>query len=143
MTNLPPTKKVDRDQATRYLQSGRTFLAAAKALEALAEEDESYGSAIALLAVHAVISHGDALVIAYSGNKSKSGEHRDTVRLLRHALGNRLPDQQEKEMLAVLGAKDAVAYQGKYFPLNEAQAVLAKAAAFGAWAEPRYQERPG
>lgn len=142
MTKLPPTKNVDRDQAKRYLQSGRAFLAAAQALETLAEEDESYGSAIALLAVHAVIGHGDALVIAYRGKKSKSGEHRDTARLLRDALGNRLPDKQENEMLAVLGAKDAVAYQGKYFPLDEAQAVLAKATAFGVWAEARYQERP-
>jgi hypothetical protein len=142
MTRLPPTKRVDRDQAKRYLQSGQTFLAAAQALEALAGEDETYGTAIALLAVHAVISHGDALVIAYTGKKSKSGDHTDTVRLLRDALGNRLPDKQEKEMRAVLTAKDAVAYGGKYFPLADAQALLAKAAAFGEWAEQRYQERP-
>lgn len=143
MTKLPPTKHVDRDQAGKYLQSGQTFLMAAQALEALAGEDESYGSAIALLAVHAVISHGDALVIAYTGKKSRSGEHTDTVRLLRDAFGNRLPERQSKDMKAVLDAKDGVAYQGKYFPLTDAQALLKKAAAFGEWAEERYQERPG
>lgn len=143
MARIAGTKAVERHQATAYLGTGRTFLVAAQALEALAGEDESYGNAIALLAVHAAIAHVDALTIGFAEKKSTSGDHRDAAKLLRAVFGNRLPDNQERALVSLLNSKDAVSYQGKHFPLEDAMALLAKATAFAAWADERYQERPG
>jgi len=141
MARTAGTKTVERTQAAGYLGTGRTFLAAAEALAALAGEDESYGNAIALLAVHAAIGHVDALTIGFAEKKSVSGDHRDAARLLRAVLGNRLPDKQERALMSLLNSKDAVSYQGKHFPLDDAMGLLAKAAAFAAWADQRYEER--
>lgn len=143
MARTAGTKTVDPGQAAGYLGTGRTFLEAAHALATLAGADESYGNAIAVLVVHATIAHVDALTIAFAGKKSTSGDHRDAARLLRAVLGNRLSAEQERAVLSVVSAKDTVSYQGKYFPLSDATALLDKATAFSAWAEQRYQERPG
>ncbi|MDX2208070.1 MAG: hypothetical protein SFU57_10530 [Gemmatimonadales bacterium] len=118
-------------------------MAAAQALETLADEDESYGNAISLLAVHAAIGHVDALTIGFAEKKSVSGDHRDAAKLLRAVLGNRLPDKQERALMSLLSSKDAVSYQGKHFPLDDAKELLAKATAFAVWADERYQGRPG
>ncbi|MEO5799820.1 MAG: hypothetical protein ABIZ70_14435 [Gemmatimonadales bacterium] len=142
MAKQTDAKRVEPQQASKYYQSGQSFLNVAHDLVTLAGEEESYGSAIALLAVHSAISHTDAVTIAYAGKKSTSGEHRDAVKLLRTVFSNRLPDRVEKDLLSILAAKDAVAYQGKYFPLNDAEALLAKAKSFAAWADQKYQERP-
>lgn len=142
MAGKSRTKRTPREQATRYRQSGHTFLAAAEALDVLAGEDESYGSAIALLVVHAAISLADSITIAYGERKSASGNHAEVVSVLRAVLGNGLPDKPVKLLAGIIKSKDAVAYQGKYFGLEAAREILTKGLEFAAWAEDWYQERP-
>jgi hypothetical protein len=135
VANKTDRRRVERSLARGYLDSGRTFLKAAEDLATLASEDEMYGSAIALLSVHAGISHADAACIQVDEKKSTSGDHRDAVRLLREVFGNRLPDARERDLRTLVEVKDQVAYQGRHYPLDEALRLLKRAREFAKWVE--------
>jgi len=135
------TRRVGREHAGQYRVTARSFLAAAIALEALASEDESYGNAIGLLALHACIAHADAVAIAYGSRKS-TGSHAQCESLLTSILGSRFPTTQRQRLLRVVSQKDALAYQGRYFPLSEARTQLKAARTFAGWAERMFEERP-
>lgn len=85
-------KAVDRAHAPKYYGVARAFLTSAQALADLGDESDTYGNAMAILAIHAAIGYADALAVAYGGTKSTD--------------------------------------------------LLQKAAAFCAWAETLYQQRP-
>lgn len=121
---------------------GRAFLASAQALSTVADGDEGYGNAIALLAVHACVSLADALAIGYAEIKSTAGEHAATVPMLRDIFRQQLPDDVEKALRSVVTSKDEIAYQGRYYPLQDGQRLLAKAEAFSVWAMRKHEERP-
>jgi hypothetical protein len=74
MVKRTTTRRVDKAQAPKYADTGRVFLASARALSDVADDDAPYGNAIALLAIHATISYTDALSIAY-GEKKSADEH--------------------------------------------------------------------
>jgi hypothetical protein len=135
-------RQVDRLTATKYRQVGSAFLDSADALSALADDDESYGNAIGLLAVHAAIAFADAVSIAYGERKSAAGDHEQAVTVLRSVLTVRLPSTMDSLLLSLVKAKDGVAYQGKYYPLQDGRDLLGKATRFAQWADRMYQQRP-
>lgn len=141
MARIDRTRRVAREQAGQYRATARSFLVAADALETLATDDEAYSSAIGLLAIHACISHSDALAISY-GNMKSVGAHDHSEMVLASVLGPRFPKAQRTRLLRVVSQKDAIAYQGRYYPLSEARKLLSAARGFAVWAERMFEERP-
>lgn len=141
VARIDRTRRVGREQASSYRDQGRVFLAAAEALEERSAENESYGSAIALLAVHAGIAHADALTIGFASKKS-AGAHDRLPVLLVDVLGNRVPVRRRQQLIRLVGEKDSIAYQGKYYPLLDARKRLKEAREFADWAEQMLEERP-
>ena len=135
-------RQVDRLSAGTYRQAGRAFLEAAEALSAVADDDETYGNAIGLLSIHAAIAYADTVSIAYGERKSTAGDHEQAVSVLRGVLAARLPSDMDSLLLSLVRAKDGVAYQGKYYPLQDGRALLERATKFARWADQLYQQRP-
>ena len=142
MTKARATKSTDRGQAVKYRGVARAFLTAADALSLIADQDETYGNAIALLAVHICVSYADATCIGYGEQKSKAGDHALVVPLLRDTMRDRLPADVEKSLRLVVTRKDEIAYQGLQFSLRDARQLLERAQHFAEWAEQMYQLRP-
>lgn len=70
MVRRTNARRVDRQDAPGYAETGRTFLQSALALSDIADEGAPYGNAIGLLAIHAAISYADALTIGFGEKKS-------------------------------------------------------------------------
>lgn len=141
MVRRTTTRRVDRTLAPKYAETGRVFLASAKALSDVADEDAPYGNAIALLAIHATISYTDALSIAY-GEKKSADEHTKAVETLRSILGSRLPEARVKQLRKVLLQKDTVSYQGSFYSLVEGTSLLQLAEPYCKWAAELVEQRP-
>jgi hypothetical protein len=141
MTKRRASKQIDRSQAGSYANTGRVFLESARALSVLADESGPYGNAIALLAIHATISHTDALSIAY-GERKSTDEHERAADGLRSVLGNRLPASRIKELRKVLLEKDTVSYQGSSYTVEDGRKILATAESYCEWASNLYEQRP-
>jgi len=112
-------RAVDRSSASKYAQVAAAFLVSAEALAALAGDDEGYGNAIALLSTHAVIAWADAVSIRYAAQKATDGDHELAAVVLRDSVRNRLTPAAVKALRSVLAEKDAIAYQGRYYPLEQ------------------------
>jgi hypothetical protein len=134
-------KNVDKAQAEKYRRVGAALLESATALSELATDTDSFGNAIAVVAVHACIAYNDALSIAWKGVKSTEGDHARAADTLVFALGH-LAAEQVRRLGTVLSHNDQVSYQGSYFRVSEAVRLLEQAAAFCAWAERIYDRRP-
>ena len=135
-------KIVDRSVADRYRRVAESLLESARVLVSLAEEEDDYGNAIAIVAVHAAIAWSDAVCITYAGLKSTDGDHTRAADLLQDALGTRVDAQALRSLRSVLQKKDMVAYGGDYYRVPEARALLEKVEAFCSWAEKMYEKRP-
>ncbi|HEU4648266.1 MAG TPA: hypothetical protein VFS33_04345 [Gemmatimonadales bacterium] len=140
---MKPTRKrlVDRSQAPSYYAVARAFRTSAEALAELAGQSDTYGNAIALLAIHAAIGYADTLAVAFGGQKS-TDDHARAPDLLQGVLKAQMPAEMVKTLRAVIGAKDEVSSQGAYYPLEDGRRLLAKAARFCVWADDLYQRRP-
>lgn len=141
MVKRTATRRVDKAQAPKYADTGRVFLASAKALSDVADDDAPYGNAIALMAIHATISYTDALSIAY-GEKKSADEHTKAVETLRSIIGGRFPETRAKQLRKVLLQKDTVSYQGAYYSLSEGRSLLLVAEAYCKWASDLLEQRP-
>lgn len=141
MVKRSARKRVDKSHAPQYAETGRVFLESAQALSDVADDGAPYGNAIALLAIHAAISYGDALTIAFGQLKSAE-EHGKAAEALLSILGSRLPVEQLKSFRAVLQEKDAVSYQGTYYTLADGRKLLKRSRTFCAWALEVFQTRP-
>jgi len=133
MVRRSRARRVDKSEATRYLAAGEALLASARALGDVADASAPYGNAIALLAIHAALSHTDALTVRYGETKS-AGEHIRAAETLRSVLGTRLPNERQQALRRILGEKDSVAYQGTYYPLAEGRKLLRAAEGYCGWA---------
>ncbi|HEX2208003.1 MAG TPA: hypothetical protein VHG93_10010 [Longimicrobium sp.] len=135
-------KEVDRSQADRYRRVGAALLQSAQTLADLATESDSYGNAIAVVAVHACIAYNDALSIAWKGVKSTDGDHSRAPDTLVYALTHQAPPERVRQLKTVVAKKDHVSYQGTYYTISEAERLLAEASGFCEWAEKMFDHRP-
>lgn len=133
MTRTDRTKRIDPMRATGYAEVARRLLHAGRAMAA--EGDRQHASALAILAVHAVIAQVDAVTIHVGGRKSTSPQHSSISKLLRDILGNRLPEAQAKLIAQVISEKDQFEYAGHVATWAEATGLLERAEAIGKWAE--------
>jgi hypothetical protein len=129
-------------QATKYHRVARALRQSAADLAGLAEEGDSYGNALAIIAIHSAIAYADALSIAYGGFKSAEGEHERTADALREALGARAEAEPLRALLGIVKKKDTVSYQGIYYTVGEARVLVEKLNGFAEWAERLYEQRP-
>jgi hypothetical protein len=136
------SKDVDPGLAFKYLKVARALKGGAEALLTIADEDDPYGNAIGVLAVHAAIAYNDALTIAYGGRKATGGDHDRAADLLREAFGNRLPNERLRDLRRILGLKDTYSYLGAYQKVDDAQKLVAQLNQFAEWAEEAYELRP-
>lgn len=121
---------------------GAALLESARALADLASDGDSFGNAIAVVAVHACIAYNGALSIAWRGVKSTEGDHVRAADTLVFALGYLALTEQVRRLRTFLSQKDQVSYQGSYYRVSEAVRLLEQAAAFCAWADLMYDRRP-
>jgi hypothetical protein len=135
-------KQVDRALADKYRRVGASLLESAQALAEIATDSDSYGNAIAVVAVHACIAYNDALSIAWKGVKSTDGDHTRAPDTLLFALSHQAPAERVRQLRTVVAKKDHVSYQGTYYRMDEATRLLADAAGFCGWAEEIYDRRP-
>lgn len=142
MVKRTTSRRVDRSLAPQYAETGRGFLAGARALADVADERAAYGNAIALSAIHAAISYSDALCIGY-GEKKSADDHTKAVATLRSVLGSRLPDSRAKDLGRILREKDLVSYQGSFYLLEEGVKLLEIAERYCEWAADTLEQRPG
>ena len=111
----------------------------------LASEGDSYGNAIAVLAIHAAISYNDALTISYGELKSPAGQHSRAADLLTEVLkgiNTREVSSRADQLRTILGSKDRVSYTGTFYRLEDAALLLTQVTDFARWADAMYQRRP-
>jgi len=138
-------KRTDRYQAQKYHMVARSLLGGASVLMELASEGDSYGNAIAVLAIHAAIAYNDALTISYGEVKSTDGQHTRAADLLTEVLkghGTREVSSRANQLRAILGSKDRVSYTGTFYRLEDAAILLNEVVEFATWADAMYQRRP-
>ena len=135
-------KRMDPSAAAKYHRVARALLASAVDLCEIATDGDTYGNAIAIVAIHSAIAYADALCIAYAGFKSTEGEHERAADALADALGARAEPQQLRIFRAIIREKDAVSYQGEYYTITDARTMVERLQAFARWAEEMYERRP-
>jgi len=133
VTRTDRTKRIDPVRADSYAEVGRRLLHAGRTMAD--HGDRQHASALAILAVHAVIAYVDAVTIHAGGRKSTSADHAALGKLLRETLGNRLPDAQGKLIARVVSEKDQFEYQGYVASWAEASVILQRAERVGVWVE--------
>lgn len=135
-------KRLDPSLAAKYHRVALALGNSARDLCSVAEDGDLYGNAIAIVAIHPAIAHADALSIAYGGFKSTEGDHDGAGDTLVAALGSRAEAGQIKVLRSIIAEKDAVSYQGVYYSVGEARAVVQSLTRFAEWAEEMYRQRP-
>ena len=141
MTGRRRVKTMDRASAAKFARVADGFLTSASALSDVANGDEHYGNAIALLAIHGSFAWADTLSIAFAEQRSTDGDHQQAVDVLRGSLGTRLAATQETRLRRIISAKDTVSYQGTYYPLSDGRALLQRARLFANSARTLFDER--
>ena len=102
MTNQGPRRAAGDSEWSGRLTQAREFHESARSLVTLAQS-KSYNGAITLM-VTAAIGYSDAITAKRKGVVNKQ-DHQTAVRLMREALGNGLPDKQEKFFAACWAAR--------------------------------------
>ena len=104
----------------------------------------AYASAAALLAVHSAISYSDALLIALSGARPRSENHREAIAALKRACsGARIDRQGITHLDRLLNAKTDVSYGEKQVDNERIEALCIAAERFQVWAERILERREG
>jgi hypothetical protein len=142
VVTLGKTRRTDRSQAAKYLRVARALHSTASDLRELADDRDTYGNAMAIVAIHAAIAYADALSIAFREIKSIDGNHSMAVAALRHALGRRAEPRQCRRLEHIIDQKNAVSYQGEYYTLEAAKLVVNEVDTFAEWALAMFEARP-
>lgn len=132
MTGRGSRKPVDGGHSPARLVQAREFHESARSLVTLGQ-NASYNGAVSLM-VSAAIAYADAITAGSKGVVNAQ-DHQRAPKLLRDALGNRLPVKQETFYRKLLGRKDEVNYGARSTTHAEAEALLKGLDGFAAWAE--------
>lgn len=134
-TEVPPHR------AEQYRRVAEGLQESAEALHTL--EDDQYGNAIGILAVHSAIAWTDALTIAYQGVKHSGRDHTQAADLLLEAVGEADGiGEARKKLEAILQTKEEVSYQGDFYRVEDAMTLLTQLRGYCRWAAEQYERRP-
>jgi|SRR5688572_9320630 hypothetical protein len=126
---------LDPAASVKYQRVAASLMKSASDLAELAGHGDTYGNAIAVVAIHASIAYADALSIRFGAFKSVEGDHVRAVEALKAALGDRANAAAIRRLQRVLAQKDQVSYQGEYYTVSDAKQLTTDAQEFAAWAE--------
>jgi hypothetical protein len=115
------------------LDIARAFLKAARDAAALADES-TIGNPIVSQIVNAAIAYADAITAKRSGRVNQQ-DHAGIHKVLRDALGERLPEPQARRLRRILDAKDPAQYSARLLRKDDAERLLDELEAFASWAE--------
>jgi hypothetical protein len=132
-------ESVDRAKMLHHRSRSDGFL---QAMRVLAVNLEAHGNAVALLAVHAAISLGDAVMLACTGRRSKDQDHLAAVDALRRLCASRGIDPAGLNHLSWLVARKTVfAYGDKRLDLNDdVRRAQLNVERFATWAYKHFKE---
>jgi hypothetical protein len=133
MTSRSPRKKVDALYWQGRLRVAQAYLEAAQQAHLLAQAGQDCNPVISQI-VLAAIAFGDSLT-AKRAQTVNQQDHAQAPRLLRHVLGNLLPDSQERRYRRILSFKDEVQYGTRQAPRDEAGRLLEDLEEFARWAQ--------
>jgi hypothetical protein len=136
MISVRSGKSVDQSFAAGRLEIARSFFKAAEDGLTLAEQGQAQNPIVSSI-VLAAIAYCDALTAKYSGQINQK-DHRGVVKLLRGALGSRLPRSHENYLIKVISAKDDVQYGYRQTNMLEANQLIEGLRPFAAWAEQEF-----
>lgn len=136
MTRTGGRRSADSAFATSRLAIARSFLKTVEIGLTLAEQGEPQNPVISN-AVLATVAYCDALTAKHGGRINQK-DHGGVVKVLRDALGNRLPAAQETRLIRIIGIKDDVQYGPRASTANEAERVLRLLQEFAEWAEEEF-----
>lgn len=136
MTRKGASRSVDPGFARGRLENARAYLAAAVDLLELTDPG-SNTNPILSHEVTAAIGYADALTAKYGGSINQK-DHAGIIRLLRDALGNRLPLKQARRLEAILAIKDEVQYGMRSGRHSEATRLVSELKEFAAWVEDEF-----
>jgi hypothetical protein len=133
MTRRGPAKPAEKSFGDGRLALAKAFrIAAANAAE-LADETDP-GNPIMSLVVNAAIAYTDALTANIKGLVNQQ-DHMAAIKVLRDALGSRLPKEQVTRLARILGEKDGAQYSSRLRRMRDALKLLADLEKFADWAE--------
>ena len=133
MTRKGPSKPVETTYGSRRLDVARAFLKAARD-EATFADEAAVGNPIVSQVVNAAIAYADAITAARLGRVNRQ-DHEGVHKLLRDALGERLPAIQARRLRRILSMKDPAQYGARLLRKDEAVRLLDEAEEFVRWAE--------
>lgn len=133
MTGKGTVRKADARAAQGRLENARAFKAAAENTVAALRGSDNANPAISLI-VHAAIAYADAVTAKFAGYIS-SAEHGAAPKALRHALGKRLPTEQERRFGKLIGEKNESEYGARIGKASDARELFEQLERFAKWAE--------
>lgn len=133
MTRKGPAKSADAQFGAGRLDVARAFLKTARALADSLGEKEIANPVFSLI-VHAAIAYADALTAKTAGMVNTQ-DHAAAPKLLRAALRDRLPSEQERRFVRILAEKTEAEYGVRVTRGAEAARLLADLEKFAAWVE--------
>jgi HEPN domain-containing protein len=122
------TRSVSKTEARAYLDKGEQFLRAMR--EALKNED---WDAVALNAIHGVISANDALLGMRHGIRPVSPGHGDAAVLLNQYEKGEDAKKNANRLDRMMRKKNLVEYEGRKLTKSEATALATDAERFFTW----------
>ncbi len=128
-------RRMDPSASGKYRRVGEVLPGSARDLLHLSEEGDTYGNAVAIPAIHAAIAYADSICIAFGEFKSTEGDHQGAVKAVKEAVGPAADAGAIRALGIILSEKDQVSYQGNYYTLEDAAAVVRRLETFVAWAE--------
>ena len=133
MARTGPGKQVDANHGDQRLRIARDYHEAAEERRAMLDPGDG-GNAIVSNVVTAAIAYADAITAKRIGLINQQ-DHRGIVKLLRQALGNALPGEQEKRLSQLIANKDAAQYGARIISQDEASRLVDDLQRFAEWAE--------
>ena len=133
MTRTGSAKPANERFGESRLAIAMAYLKAAQDEVALADADD-IGNPIISQVVHAAIAYTDALTAKFAGRANQQ-DHGAAVKILRDALGNRLPAAQENRLRRILREKDAAQYGARLKTKADAERLLSQLVEFAKWAK--------
>ena len=97
-------------------------------------QDAERWNAAGLNAVHAAICASDAVLIAVTGLRSSSQDHRAVIKLLQAEVRD-FPSERERQLKGLLGVKNRIAYEQSLLREAESRVLVDQAERFTSWAE--------
>ncbi|MHA7872790.1 MAG: hypothetical protein ACX939_10605 [Hyphococcus sp.] len=122
MTRTGSSKAAEPADANLRLQKARAFRQAACDGYELLDEGAIADPVVSNIVLSA-IAYADALTVKYAGKINKQ-DHSAAPKLLRSALGNALPREQETRFRRILGQKDEAQYGTRSKRRDETELLL-------------------